>query len=73
MGEPIRVNFMLDEKSYDSAQQKRPFSTSALLRWFLKLMSSTDKEWEKLTREDEEVRIVSEYVRPRLRKVFGVK
>lgn len=64
----LRVN--LDEPSRQSVDVKRPFSTSALVRWFFRCLSTNDKEWLKLIREDEEIKAVQDYVRPKLRKAL---
>jgi hypothetical protein len=67
----MRVNFVLDEVSHDSAKMNRPFSTSALIRFWLKVLFYSEKDLLLLKREDEEFAAILHYVMPKVKKVFG--
>lgn len=66
----ITMNIVLDEVSRRSAKTERPFSTSQLIKWFMKLLATNDKEWLKLVKEDKEIKAVQDYIRPKLRKAL---
>lgn len=70
--EYIKSNVVLDDDSYASSKIKRPFNTSQLLRWMLKVLMLSEKEIDKLLVEDEEFQVVQDYMRPKLRKVLGM-
>lgn len=61
-----RVNFVLDDESLQSAKKKRPFTTSALIRFWLKVLFYTDDRLFKLKKTDEEFRAIMLYTAPKL-------
>lgn len=69
-----KTSVYLDEQSMNAARElPRKANASALLRWLLKLVSTTDNEWKKLIKEDREIKEVQDYIRPMLMKALGLK
>lgn len=68
---PYRVNFMLDAESYESSRVKRPFSTSALIRFWMKILVHDQKVLNKMYKEDEEFKAILDYVEPKIKRIFG--
>lgn len=67
-----RAVFYMDKQSKKAiAELKRPFKASALIRWLLKALTTTNKEWDKLIVSDPEVKAVQDFLRPRLRHALG--
>lgn len=66
----IRANIVLDEDSYECMKQKRPFSASALIRFYLKILTKSNKELDKLKQTDEEFRAILNYVVPKLEAIM---
>ncbi len=66
----IHAHIALDELSYESMKVKRRFSSSALIKFFLKLLVSNERQLEELKRKDEEFREIGEYLAPKLRKLL---
>lgn len=50
----------------------RGVNISKIMRWFLKLITTSDKEWKVLIRKDGEVKEVQDMIRPYLRKALGI-
>lgn len=71
--EYLKTNVVLDEMSRASIKVQRPFSNSALIRWWLKLIFTTEAQWDTLLEEDEEVKAIAHYVAPKIRKALGIK
>jgi hypothetical protein len=67
----IRTNYMLDEDSLKSSRKKRPFSTSALVRFWLKILVHNEDELYKLKKTDEEFAAIMAYLAPKLKRIFG--
>ena len=48
-------------------------SASRVFRWMMRLISTNDKEWTVLIKENKEIKEVQAYMRPRIRKALGMK
>lgn len=67
----MRTTLSIDEQTRQAMQElPRPFKSSALLRWLLKALTTDNKEWDRLIKNDPEIKAVQDYVRPRLRRVL---
>lgn len=60
------MNIVLDKTSRESANKKRPFSTSALMRFWLKVLVYDEDRLFDLKKTDEEFRAILGYVSPKL-------
>jgi hypothetical protein len=69
----MRTNIMLDEESHKVIKElPRKISASKLLRWLLKLINTSDKEWAYLIKHDPEIKEVQDWMRPRFMRALGV-
>lgn len=69
----MKTTFYLDEVSSKAVKElPRKISASKLLRWLLKLVNTTNKEWNYLIKHDDEVKEVQDWIRPKLRKALGL-
>ena len=71
-GDNMRTNIMLDEESHKVIKElPKKMSASKLLRWLLKALNSSEKEWTYLIRHDPEIMEVQDWIRPKLRKALA--
>ncbi len=61
------------ETKENSGELPRKISASMLFRWVIKAATTDMKTWEKLIRTDPDIKMVQEYLRPRMRKIFGLE
>jgi hypothetical protein len=70
----MRTSVYIDSDTREAMKkQKRPFTASALLRWMMKAVSTTNKEWDSLIKKDVELKAVQEYLRPRMKRIFDLE
>lgn len=66
-----RVNVVLDDESYKSMKKDRPFTTSALIRFWLKVLIYSEDRLYKMKKEDEEFRAIMLYLAPKLQALVS--
>jgi hypothetical protein len=69
----INTTLTLDDESHKASKNIRAFSTSALLRWLLKALTTDEKAWDRLIVRDPEIRAVQEWIRPKLLRALNMK
>lgn len=69
----MKTTVYLDDESVQAANElPRKINVSKLLRWAIKAATTDNKTWNKLIREDGEVKEVQDYLRPRIMIMLGI-
>jgi hypothetical protein len=69
MKRAITMNIVLDKESQKSAHQKRPFTTSQLVRFWLKVLFNDQETLYRMKKEDDEFRAILLYLAPKLESI----
>ena len=68
----MKATLFVDQRTKDAIENMpRKMSASKLFRWFMVMLTCSDKEWERIRKEEPEILEVQEYIRPKLRRMIG--
>ncbi len=65
----IRSTVYLDEAAHRSLQVRRPFTTSQLIRFWLKVLINSESELDRVRKHDEEFDAILHYVMPKIKRL----
>lgn len=69
----MRTTVYLDDDAKNALDElPRKVNASKLIRWMSKALTTDEKKWDRLIKEDQEIRDVQEFLRPRLMQALGI-